>query len=39
MLMAINAISAALANGTTAIVAAVAWLLDYAETYPDATVW
>ena len=38
VLMVINAISAAQANVTTATAAAVEWLLDYAATYPDATV-
>ena len=38
MLMAINAISEAQANGTTSTAAVVSWLLDYVTTYPDATV-
>ena len=38
MLVSINAISEAQGNGTTSIAAAVAWLLDYTTTYPDATV-
>ena len=38
MLMVINAISAAQAHGTTVTAAAVAWLLDYVATNPDATV-
>ena len=38
MLMAINAISSAQATGTTATTAAVTWLLDYAATYPNATI-
>ena len=38
MLMAINAISSAQATGTTATPDAVTWLLDYAATYPNATI-
>ena len=38
MLMEINAISAVQANGKTATAAAMAWLLDYAAIYSDATV-
>ena len=37
MLMAINSISESQANSTTATAASVTWLLDYATTYPDAT--
>ena len=36
--MAINAISAAHAKGTITAASALAWLLDYAATYPDDTV-
>ena len=38
MLMAINAISSAQATGIITTAAAVAWLLDYAATYPNATI-
>ena len=38
MVMAINEISVAYSNGTTATAAAMAWLLDYPATYPDDTV-
>ena len=38
MLMSINAISSSQVTGTTATAAAVAWLLDYAATYPNATI-
>ena len=36
--MALIAISSAQATGTTATAAAVTWLLDYAATYPNATI-
>ena len=38
ILMDINEISVAQANGMNATAAAVAWLLDYAAMYPDTTI-